>query len=108
MLLKQANRGKRRWRRSSLNAPVRILTGALIVDGFGIKVSEGGMYFFAVANLRIGEAVEVEFKTPGEQKLVRALGMIRTRAVYLYGLEFVPKGLSHHPDSPQPMPWPSP
>ena len=105
---KRANRETRRWQRSSLNAPVRILTGTLIVDGFGIKVSEGGMYLFAVANLPIGATVEVEFRTPGEQKLIRALGAVRSRAVYLYGLEFVPRGLSHHPGSPQPMPWPSP
>jgi hypothetical protein len=100
---KHAHRQKRRWRRSSLNAPVRILTGALIIDAFGIKVSEGGMYLFAAANLPIGETVGIEFRTPNSEKLVRAFGTVRSRAVYLYGLEFVPGGISPHPGSP----WPS-
>jgi len=97
LLLKSENRGKRRWQRSSLNAPVRILTDTLTIDGFGIKVSEGGMYLFAAANLPIGETVGVEFKAPNSESLVRALGTIRSRAVYLYGLEFVPTGLPHPP-----------
>jgi len=105
--LKHAHRQKRRWRRSSLNAPVRILTPALVIDGFGIKLSEGGMYLFAAANLPIGDTVGVEFKTPNSQRLVRAFGTIRSRAVYLYGLEFVPRGFSHHPDSPWPISGPS-
>jgi PilZ domain len=104
---KHGHREKRRWRRSSLNAPVRILTPTLVIDGFGIKVSEGGMYLFAAANLPIGETVGVEFRTPNSQNLVRSFGMIRSRAVYLYGLEFVPGGLSHHPGSPWPISWPS-
>jgi len=104
---KHSHREKRRWRRSSLNAPVRILTPTLVIDGFGIKVSEGGMYLFAVANLPIGDTVGVEFTTPNSQRLVRAFGTIRSRAVYLYGLEFVPDGFSHPPDSPRPISWPS-
>ena len=95
VLVKPANRGKRRWQRSSLNQPVRILTDTLTIDGFGIKVSEGGMYLFAAANLPIGETVGVEFKAPNSESLVRALGTIRSRAVYLYGLEFVATGLPH-------------
>jgi PilZ domain len=104
--LKHAHRQKRRWRRSSLNAPVRILTPTLIIDGFGIKMSEGGMYLFAAANLPIGETVGVEFRTPNSQNLVRSFGTIRSRAVYLYGLEFSSGGFSHHPGSPWPMSWP--
>ena len=97
VLLKPENRAKRRWQRSSLNAPVRILTDTLTIDGFGIKVSEGGMCLFAAANLPIGETVGVEFKAPNSESLVRALGTIRSRAVYLYGLEFVPTRLPHQP-----------
>jgi hypothetical protein len=108
VLLKHANRQKRRWRRSALNTPVRILRGTLLIDGFGIKVSEGGMYFFAAANLPIGETIQVEFRNPSSQKLVRVFGAVRSRAVYLYGLEFTPSGFSHPPGSPQPMPWSSP
>jgi len=104
---KHAYREKRRWRRSSLNAPVRILTPALVIDGFGIKVSEGGMYLFAAANLPIGDTVGVEFRTPNSERLVRAFGTIRSRAVYLYGLEFVPGGFSHRSDSTWPISWPS-
>ncbi len=65
------------------------------------------MYLFAVANLAIGEMVQVEFRNPSSQKLVRVFGTVRSRAVYLYGLEFVPSGFSH-PGSPQPKPWSSP
>jgi len=97
VLVKPANRGERRWQRSSMNAPVRILTDTLTIDGFGIKVSEGGMCLFAAANLPIGETVGVEFKAPNSESLVRALGKIRSRAVYLYGLEFIPAGLPHSP-----------
>jgi hypothetical protein len=104
VLLKHANREKRRWRRFSLNAPVRILTSTLIIDGFGIKVSEGGIYLFAVANLAIGDTVGVEFRTPSSQNLVRTFGTIRSRAVYLYGLEFFPNGVSHHAGSTRPTP----
>jgi hypothetical protein len=105
--LKHAYREKRRWRRSSLNAPVRILTPTLVIDGFGIKVSEGGMYLFAAANFPIGDTVGIEFRTPTTDRVVRAFGTIRSRAVYLYGLDFVPAGFSHHPDSPWPISWPS-
>jgi PilZ domain len=89
MLLKLANRERRRWLRIPLTAPVRIMSGTTTVQGFAITLSEGGMYLFAVANLPIGEMVEVEFKSPNAEELIRILGMIRNRAVYLYGLEFL-------------------
>lgn len=45
---------RRRWRRHWLNSPVRIISDAGEMDGFGLHVSEGGMYLFAVADLEPG------------------------------------------------------
>lgn len=80
---------RRRWKREWLNRSVRVLTPTVEIRGYGIKVSKGGMYLFAVANLPIGFEVTVEYEQPRSNELVRIPGTIRHRAVYLYGLEFV-------------------
>jgi PilZ domain len=84
-----ATRNRRRWERSWLNSSIRVLTPAAEINGFGIKVSEGGMYLFVVADLPVGSQVDVEFTPPHSEEMVRVPGTIRHRAVYLYGLEFV-------------------
>jgi hypothetical protein len=83
-----AHHDRRRWKRNWLNASIRLLTPATEIHGFGITVSEGGMYLFAVANLPVGSNVKIEFKRPHSQELVRVSATVRNRAVYLYGLEF--------------------
>jgi hypothetical protein len=60
-----------------------------VVDGFGLRVSEGGMYLFAAADLAVGTRVEIEFKKPHAREFSRRSAVIRNRVVYLYGLEFV-------------------
>lgn len=82
-------RERRRWKREWLNRSVRVFTPTVEIRGYGIKVSEGGMYLFAAANLPIGFEVTVEYEQPRSNQLVRIPGTIRHRAVYLYGLEFV-------------------
>lgn len=80
---------RRRWRRHWLRQPVRILNDEGAIDGFGLRVSEGGMYLFAVADFPVGTRVEVEFTNPRSQESRRCPGVVRNRVVYLYGLEFV-------------------
>jgi len=90
MLNRARNNAKRRWRRHPLDAPIRLLTQTVSIDGRGLILSEGGMCLFAVANLGIGTQVEVEFTEPRSCEVIRAHAAVRNRAVYLYGIEFLP------------------
>lgn len=91
MPVRTTKQERRRWRRHWLREPVRILSDTGVIDGFGLRVSEGGMYLFAVADLDLGARLQVEFKKPhsGESSLRPAV--VRNRVVYLYGLEFLPE-----------------
>ena|SRR5579864_858524 len=82
-------RERRRWRRHWLKAPVRIFSDAGVIDGYGLRVSEGGMYLFAVADFEVGARLEVEFIKPHSGEPSRCTGVVRNRMVYLYGVEFV-------------------
>jgi PilZ domain len=82
-------RERRRWRRHWLKAPVRIFSDGGVVDGYGLRVSEGGMYLFAVADFEVGTRIEVEFTKPHSGEPSRCSGVVRNRMVYLYGVEFV-------------------
>jgi PilZ domain len=84
-----SKRERRRWKREWLNRSVRVLTPTVEIHGFGIKISKGGMYLFALADLPVGFQVTIEYQQPRSNELVRVPGTIRHRAVYLYGLEFV-------------------
>jgi hypothetical protein len=73
--------------------PIRVvaddMTGTAVILGRGTKMSAGGICFFALANLAIGAQIDVElidfhFGTP-----VRVSGIVRNRAAYLYGVEFL-------------------
>jgi len=61
------------------------------MKALGINISAGGMGMFAVANLPVGSEVEIEFEAPHLRKRHRIRGIIRHRALYLYGIEFVAK-----------------
>jgi hypothetical protein len=87
-----AKQERRRWRRHWLNSPVRIISDAGEMDGFGLHVSEGGMYLFAVADLEPGTHLEIEFQKPQSGEPSRCSGVVRNRVVYLYGVEFVRDG----------------
>jgi hypothetical protein len=90
MPIRPLKRERRRWRRHWLRAPVRIVSDAGVIDGYGLRVSEGGMYLFAAADFEVGTQVEVEFKKPHTGEPSRCSGVVRNRVVYLYGLEFLP------------------
>ena len=79
---------RRRWKRYLLNASIRLVTDTAVIDGRGIRVSEGGISLFAAANLAVGTQIKVEFTTPPSKKL-SVRGAVRYRAVYLYGVEFL-------------------
>lgn len=90
MPIRPLKRERRRWRRHWLKAPVRIVSDAGVIDGFGLRVSEGGMYLFAVADFEVGERIDIEFVKPHSGEPNRCSGVVRNRVVYLYGLEFLP------------------
>ena len=83
---------RRRWRRHWLKAPVRIISDGGVVEGFGLRVSNGGMYLFAVADFEVGTRVAVEFTNPRSGEPSRCSAIVRNRVVYLYGVEFVLQG----------------
>lgn len=83
----------RRSRRQWINTSVQVYTSSAHMDALGINLSDGGMCFFSVADLRIGSRVDVEFKAPDTHTPVRVSGKIRHRALYLYGVEFLDQGL---------------
>lgn len=78
----------RRSQRHWVTIPVRIYAGSLEFDGVTINVSEHGMYVFAATNLSAGIEIEVVFRLPGRKEPVRICGVVRRKALYLYGIEF--------------------
>jgi c-di-GMP-binding flagellar brake protein YcgR len=84
---------RRRWQRFSFDASVRVVVDhsaeKTVVDGRGVRFSEGGICLFAAANLPVGSQVKVEFRTPHTDEPVRVRGKVRNRSVYLYGVEFL-------------------
>jgi hypothetical protein len=84
-------RDRRRWKRHWFNGSIQVLDGTHRIDGLGIKVSRGGMYLFAIADLPVGGEVKIAFIAPGSEERIELSGAIRHRAVYLYGVEFLAK-----------------
>ena len=82
---KATRRSARQW----IAVPVRIHAGELRVDGVTINVSEHGMYLFAAANLAVGTQIEITYRPPRENNTICACGIVRRRAVFLYGIEFL-------------------
>jgi hypothetical protein len=80
---------RRRRRRQVLNTSVEVFTGSGRINAFGINVTDVGMCLFTAANLSLGSQIEVEFLPPQGPERVRVSGIVRHRAVYLYGIEFV-------------------
>jgi hypothetical protein len=57
------------------------------------------MCFFAVGNFKPGVKVSVEFILPESHRFERVRGTIRSRMIYLYGVEYeapVPTPSRHH------------
>lgn len=80
---------RRRQNRQLWNSSVRVLTESACLDAIGINLSEHGMCLFAMANLALGSQIQIEFRTPRSTELVRVFGVVRYRALYLYGVEFL-------------------
>jgi len=83
-----SNPERRRRQRQLLNTSVQVFTGSAHMDALGINLSETGMRLFTIANLPLGSQIQVEFLTPRSKERVRVCGIVRYRALYLYGIEF--------------------
>ena len=83
----------RRWRRYSVNVPIRVIIQramkSTIVQGRGSALSEGGMAIFAGAELKPGEHIAVEFTPPYSAPPIRVEARVCNRSGYDYGLEFL-------------------
>jgi hypothetical protein len=79
---------RRRWPRRGFATPVQLLTPSERYDARGIKLSEGGICVFTLSHLKVGSEIKLEFLSPIAQRKVQLSGTIRSRALYLYGIEF--------------------
>jgi hypothetical protein len=91
MLFKRNFSITRRFKRQWFNTSVRVFTDRGQMDAWGINLSEGGMGLFAVAHLNVGSRIEIEFCPPEASQAVRVEATVRHRALYLYGIEFLPQ-----------------
>jgi PilZ domain len=89
---------RRRWKRYPFDASLRVMVDdspvdhsddETVVDGRGVRFSEGGICLFAAANLPVGSMVKLEFRTSHTDEPVQVRGKVRNRSVYLYGVEFL-------------------
>jgi PilZ domain len=80
---------RRRRKRQLLNTSVQVFTESAHMDALGINLSEVGVCLFAMVNLSVGSQIQVEFLPPRSTELVRVSGIVRHRALYLYGIEFL-------------------
>jgi PilZ domain len=79
---------RRRWKRHWLNAPIRVFTDSGVIEGRSIRLSEGGIYLFALANLAPGDEIRIEYPASESDEPLSRSGVVRNRAIYLYGIEF--------------------
>jgi hypothetical protein len=80
---------RRRRKRQLLNTSVRVFTKSADLDALGINLSDVGMCLFTMANLPVGSQIQIEFLPPRRTELVLVSGIVRHRALYLYGVEFL-------------------
>ena len=96
MILKRnSKQDRRRRQRQLLNTGVQVFTDSAHVDALGINLSDVGIRLFAVANLPLGSQIQVEFLPPRCTERVRVCGIVRHRALYLYGIEFLEDSDQH-------------
>jgi PilZ domain len=81
---------RRRWHRRLLNASVNVFTSSAEFHARAVTISEGGICVFTVSNLAVGSSVDLEFVPPQAESSIRVSGTVRSRALYLYGIEFLP------------------
>ncbi len=85
---------ERRWQRHKLDLPIRLIlrrdgNTTSIISARGSEVSEGGMLVFAGTELKTGDEIAVEFTPPFSSEPIRVRAVIRNRAGYKYGTEFL-------------------
>ena len=84
---------ERRWSRLNLSIPICVLVQRPdrlhIVSGRGTQLSKGGVALYAAFELDIGERVQVEFPDPESGPPLRIGAVVRNRAGYAYGLQFL-------------------
>jgi hypothetical protein len=85
-----SNPDRRRRQRQLLNTSVKVVAGSAHMDALGINLSDSGMRLFTIANLPLGSQIQVEFLPPRSKERIRVCGIVRHRALYLYGIEFQP------------------
>jgi PilZ domain len=95
-LKRNFNQDRRRRRRQLLNTSVRVFTERGPIEALGINISDVGMSLFTIANLSVGSRIQLEFLPPESSAPVSVWGIIRHRALYLYGVEFL---------GPDPVSW---
>jgi PilZ domain len=90
MIFKRNFKHERRCRiRQLLNTSVQVFTGSAQLHALGVNLSDVGMCVFTIADLPLGSQIQVEFLPPRCAELVRVSGIVRHRALYLYGIEFL-------------------
>jgi hypothetical protein len=83
------NRDRRRAERYWFNRSLRVITDSAVIEGQGVCISEGGMCVFSLTRLPIGAQIHIEMAMPPQGKVLRMPALVRYRAVYLYGVEFL-------------------
>jgi hypothetical protein len=89
MMAEQSN--TRRWQRQQVDLPVCVVVlngmSRIVIPGRATEISEGGMALYAgMIHPKQGDLVEVEFQIPS---YARVAAMIRNRACFSFGLEFL-------------------
>ena len=80
---------RRRRRRQLFNTSVRVFTDSGAIEALGINISDVGMSLFSIANLEADSRIEIELLRPQSTEPTRIDGIVRHRALYLYGVEFL-------------------
>ena len=80
---------RRRRKRQLLNTSVRVLSEHGPLEALGINISDVGMSLFTIANLELDSRIQIELLMPQSTERVQIEGIIRHRALYLYGVGFV-------------------
>ncbi len=92
----------RRWSRCKTGVYVRVITEKsskpAILLGRGTGLNEGGMAMtlFGLVEMAIGQLATIEITPEFEQKTVRVRGVVKNRACFTYGLEFINENESDH------------
>ncbi len=86
-----AESNTRRWERQQVDLPVSVVVlngvSRIVIPGRATEISEGGMALYAgMIHPKRGDLVEVEFQIPSH---ARVAAMIRNRACFSFGLEFL-------------------